>query len=144
MGPPRYLHEAGEPDAPDAPDPDWMAEARAMHGLPRLETLAAARPNAADPDQTRAAQRVHRLSERAVAVTIHEMMQLAEVRAVIYRWLAKCGAFRAHDFPAGLSIDPLQLARNAAHREVVQAITSDLLGAAPTEYLLMLKEASDV
>ena len=119
-----------------------MAEVRAMHGIAAVEDAGAATvPDASDPEQIRAARRDQRLAERSVAATIHEMMQVSEVRAVIYRWLDACRAFSAHDFPYGAAIDPLQLARNAAHREVAQKITADLLGSAPEQYLLMLKEA---
>jgi hypothetical protein len=111
-----------------------------MHGLPALAPEPV-RPDASDPEQAKAARRQQRLDARTIATTVHEMMGVQEVRAVVYRWLSVCGAFRAHDFPYGVAIDPLQLARNAAHREVAQAITADLLGAAPNEYLLMLKEA---
>jgi hypothetical protein len=122
---------------------EWLAEARAMHGIPALEPAESPPADASDPEQIKAARREQRLAKRTIATTIHEMMQLKEVRAVVYRWLDSCGAFRDHDFPFGASIDPLQLARNAAHREVAQAITADLLGSAPEQYLLMLKEAAD-
>lgn len=115
-----------------------------MHGLPQLEDEPPPAPDASDPEQVAAARRAARLDARSIAVTIHEMMQLQEVRAVVYRWLDACGAFRAHDFPFGPSIDPLALARNTAHREIAQAITADLMGAAPDEYLKMLREASNV
>lgn len=120
---------------------EWLDEARAMHGMPALEQPEAQPADASDPEQAKAARREQRLAERTIATTIHEMMGLKEVRAVVYRWLDNCRAFSAHDFPYGATIDPLQLARNAAHREVAQAITADLLGAAPEQYLLMLKEA---
>jgi hypothetical protein len=122
-------------------DDDWQNEARAMHGLPPLtaeETPPA--PDASDPAQVEAARRDRRMADRTIATTVHEMMAVREVRAVIYRWLAAARAFEAHDFPFGVAIDPLQLARNAAHREVAQAMTADLLGSAPDEYLKMLKE----
>jgi hypothetical protein len=122
-------------------DAEWAAEARAMHGIEQQEEPAPAVPDASDPEQARAARREQRLAERSIAGTVHEMMKVQEIRAVVYRWLEVCGAFRAHDFPYGVHIDPLQLARNAAHREVAQAILADLHGAAPQEYLLMLKEA---
>jgi hypothetical protein len=122
---------------------DTLNEVREMHGLPPFEADVLPRPDASDPARIEAQRREQRLAERSIAGTIHEMMQLREVRAVVYRWLDTCRAFAAHDFPFGASIDPLQLARNAAHREIAQAILADLHGAAPAEYLLMLKEAQD-
>jgi len=119
----------------------WWNEARVMHGLAPLEKAEAPAPDASDPDQVKAARREQRISARALGVTIHEMMGLREVRAVIYRWLDRMGAFRAHDFPFGMPMDALQLARNAAQREQVQMLTADLMAAAPEQYLLMLKEA---
>ena len=123
------------------PDPPWLAEARQMHGLAPLqpedrETHA----DASDFDAAVAARRKQRLAERAYLNTLHEMMLVADVRAVLYRWLAAAGAFRAHDFPPGAPMDALQLARNAAHREWVQSITNDLLRCAPDQYVTMLKE----
>jgi ribosome-interacting GTPase 1 len=131
-------------DDPAEPDPDWIAEARMMHGLPVLQPdpRVIRQRDASDPEAIAEARRKQRLAERTIATTIHEMMQLREVRAVIYRWLAVTRAFEAHDFPFGATIDPLQLARNAAHREVAQFILADLHRSAPNEYLLMLKEAS--
>lgn len=122
-------------------EPSWVNDAREMHGLPPLESAAAPASDASDPEAARAAQRDQRIVERSVSVTIHEMMQLKEVRGVVYRWLDACRAFAAHDFPFGASIDPLQLARNAAHREVAQFILSDLHRSAPEQYLTMLREA---
>jgi ribosome-interacting GTPase 1 len=111
-----------------------------MHGLPALDQDKIEAPDASNPEQARAVARDLRLAERSVASTIHEMMQLREVRAVVYRWLEACRAFAAHDFPYGAAIDPLQLARNAAHREVAQFILADLHRSAPEQYLIMLKE----
>jgi hypothetical protein len=113
-----------------------------MHGIEPVEVSDGVPPDASDPERIKAARREQRLAERSIAGTIHEMMKVQEIRAVVYRWLEACGAFRAHDFPYGAQIDPLQLARNAAHREMAQFILADLHGAAPQEYLLMLKEAA--
>jgi ribosome-interacting GTPase 1 len=113
-----------------------------MHGLPALDVPDEVKPaDVSDPEQAKTARREQRVAERGIGVTIHEMMQLREVRAVVYRWLEVTRAFAAHDFPFGASIDPLQLARNAAHREVAQFILADLHRSAPEQYLLMLKEA---
>lgn len=129
------------PEVDQPREEGWWNEARLMHDLPILERPEARPPDASDPDQVKAARRDQRVAARELGVTIHEMMGLREVRAVIYRWLDRMGAFRAHDFPFGMPMDALQLARNAAQREQVQMITADLLAAAPEQYLLMLKEA---
>ncbi|MGD0107278.1 MAG: hypothetical protein ABSC06_25050 [Rhodopila sp.] len=121
--------------------PAWLAEAAAAHGVASPDPAEQPQPDVSDPELIKVKRRGQRLAERSTAATIHEMMQLPEVRAVVYRWLNACRAFAAHDFPHGVSIDPLQLARNAAHREMAQFILADLHRSAPRQYLLMLKEA---
>lgn len=122
-------------------DETWENEARAMHGLPPLDGTETKPPDASDPEQAREAARNNRLAERSIGATIAEMMGVKEVRAVVYRWLDAARAFAPHDFPYGTQIDPLQLARNAAHRELAQFILADLHRSAPNQYLTMLQEA---
>jgi len=121
-------------------DLSWIDEARAMHGIPVIDEKTDPKPDASDPASGRRAARTQRVAERSVATTIAEMMSVIEVRAVIYRWLWAMRAFEAHDFPFGQAIDPLQLARNAAHREIAQFILADLHRSAPEQYLAMLRE----
>jgi len=119
--------------------PDWLNDARAMHGLPALDKPKPAPVDASDPKQIKAAQRAARIDARQMAATLAAMMEQPQVRAWMYRLLVTCGAFRANDFPT-VPIDPLQLARNAAHREIAQSLIADILGCAPEAYLAMLKE----
>lgn len=114
-----------------------------MHGVDAIEPAPAKPRDASNPDDIAAARRLVRMDEREIMGTIHEMMTQREVRAVVYRWLETCGAFRGNDFPMGERIDPLQLARNAAHREVAQFISADLFRSAPESYLVMLRENQD-
>ncbi len=111
-----------------------------MHGIPAVEEKVDLKPDASNPADGRRKTRQQRVAERSAAATIAEMMAVPEVRAVIYRWLWAMRAFEAHDFPFGQAIDPLQLARNAAHREIAQFILADLHRSAPEAYLKMLRE----
>jgi hypothetical protein len=124
--------------------PEWVNEARALHGLPPLEAPPPPPPDASDPAQIKSAQREARIQTRELGNTLHEMMRLKPVRAYFYLLLDRMGAFRGSDFPMGFPLDPLALAANAEGRRQAQLLTADLLGAAPDEYLLMLKEAQDV
>ena len=122
------------------PAPDWLNDARAMHGL--AEEAAPKRPvlDSSDPAVVKAAQREKRMESRALAATVGGMMESADVRTWMYRLLENCRAFAPHDFPFGVMIDPLQLARHAAHRELAQFVTADILAASPELYVTMLKE----
>jgi hypothetical protein len=126
------------------PVPGWLDEARAMHGLPPGEKIVPAPPDSSDPAVIKAAQRAARLDARKLSATVHGMMESPEVRTWMYRLLENCRAFTSHDFPFGQTIDSLGLARNAAHREVTQFLTADILASCPDLYVLMLRENSDV
>ena len=128
----------GEP-APE-PAPAWDAEARAMHGMPPLAEDPPRPPDSSDPANVKAAQRAARLDALKMAGIVAAMMETAEVRTWMYRLLENCRAFAPHDFPFGQHIDPLQLARHAAHREIAQFLTADIMAASPEGYVLMLRE----
>lgn len=110
-------------------DPELLREVARMHGVPE--------PEIDDPLAKARRKRAEEAHKRST--TIAEMMKVAEIRAVIHGWLDACGAFRMHDFPSG-PCDFGVLARLAAHREVAQLITRDLLAACPDLYLVMLRE----
>ena len=122
------------------PEPEWLNDARAMHGLEPLEAPKAPAVDSSDPAVIKAAQRAARLDARKMANTVYAMMENDQVRAWMYRLLENCRAFMVHDFPLGGPIDPLQLARQAAHREVAQFLTADIMAACPQLYVAMLKE----
>jgi hypothetical protein len=128
------------PDGVPEPVPDWLNDARALHGLPPLEVPGAPATDSSDPAVIKAAQRAARMDARKIANTVREMMGVPEVRTWMYRLLENCRAFTPHDFPFGTSVDPLQLARHAAHREVCQFLTADIMAACPELYVAMLKE----
>jgi hypothetical protein len=111
-----------------------------MHGLDPLREAVPVAPDSSDPAVVKAAQRAARLDARKIAATVAGMMESPEVRTWMYRLLENCRAFTAHDFPFGERIDPLQLARHTAHREVTQFLTADIMAACPELYVLMLKE----
>jgi hypothetical protein len=129
-----------QPTPPAGPEPEWMNEARAMHGLPPEEPAKPGPVDSSDPAAVKAAQRAARLDARKIADTVAGMMENASVRTWMYRLLENCRAFTAHDFPLGAGIDPLQLARHAAHREVCQFITADIMAACPDLYVVMIRE----
>jgi hypothetical protein len=139
---------AGEPSAEDLDSyirtahraPEWDNDARAMHGLEPLAVPDPAAPDSSDPVAVKAAQRAARMDARKIANTVAGMMEIADVRTWIYRLLENCRAFTSHDVPYGERIDGLQLARNAAHREVCQFVTADIMAACPELYVQMLKE----
>lgn len=126
--------------APAERVPEWDAEARQMHGVEPLAPGPGKPPDSSDPAVVKAAQRAARLDARKVAATVAGMMENAEVRTWMYRLLENCRAFTAHDFPLAAPLDPFQLARHAAHREICQFVTADIMAACPDLYVLMLKE----
>lgn len=127
-------------DDGEPPLPEWLDDARAMHGLGPVEKPDKPPADSSDPAVVKAAQRAARMDARRLAGTVAEMMAVAEVRTWMYRLLENCRAFTPHDFPFGASIDPLQLARHAAHREIAQFVTADIMAATPELYVTMLKE----
>jgi hypothetical protein len=133
-------------DAPELKEtpPEWLAEARALHGLPVGEPVRPSLADSSDPATIRTAQRAARLDAKRQSATIAGMMENADVRAWMYRLLQSCRAFAAHDFPGGVPLDALQLARQAAHREVAQMLTAGIMAACPDLFVLMLRENADV
>lgn len=132
---------SGSDDSPQ-PDaiPEWDNEAREMHGMVPVRREAPPKIDSSDPAVIRAAQRKARLRARRIAATIGGMMDNPDVRMWMYRLLENCRAFAAHDFPAGVPLDALGLARNAAHREIGQFVTADIMAACPDSYMVMMKE----
>jgi hypothetical protein len=120
--------------------PAWANDARQMHGLDPIQPGAKPAPDSSDPAVIKAAQRAARLDQRKLLATTAGMMESPEVRTWMYRLLERYRAFTLHDFPTSLPLDPLQLARHAAHREVSQFVTADIMAACPDLYVLMLKE----
>lgn len=125
-----------------APDPPaWLPDARAMHGLPAEEPpVKSTAPDSSDPAVIKAAQRKARMDRRAMLATIGGMMESGDVRSWMYSLLETCRAFTSSDFPSGSSVDPYQLARNAAHREVGQFLIGDIMAACPDLFVVMVKE----
>lgn len=126
------------PDTPE-PIPTWDNEAREMHGLAPIRRETKPPQDSSDPAVIKAAQRAQRLDARKIAHTVAGMMEAPEVRTWMYRLLENCRAFERHDFPPGLD-SAIGLARNAAHREMCQFITADIMAACPELYVVMLKE----
>lgn len=122
----------------DEPIPEWDNDARVMHGLPPLRAPDKAVVDSSDPAVIKAAQRAQRLDTRRIAATVAGMMESPEVRVWMYRLLENCRAFTAHDFPPVAGA--IALARNAAHREICQFVTADIMAACPELYVMMLKE----
>lgn len=114
-----------------------------MHGLPALAEGEKPPPDSSDPDEVRKQQRAARLQARKMAATIAGMMENEQVRAWMYRLLSTCRAFERCDFPpTTYQIDALGLARFAAHREIAQFLTAEIMAACPELYLTMLRECA--
>jgi hypothetical protein len=129
-----------QPDLSEQP-PEWLDDARAMHGLPAAEKPnRPPGPDSSDPAVVKAAQRAARLEARRLGATIGGMMESPDVRAWMYRLLQNCRAFAPSDFPPGARIDGFFLSRNAGQREIAQFITADIMAACPELYFEMLKE----
>ena len=117
-----------------------MAEARQMHGIAAQAAPPKPSEDSSDPAVIKAKQRAARMDARRMAAIVGGMMESPEVRTWMYRLLENTRAFMPNDFPLGAPVDPWQLTRNAAHREIAQFLTADIMAACPDLYVTMLRE----